>query len=89
MNREKLFRKAIDEISMLASEDPSFQTGPSIIAQLTYLLGLETKAISDRSRLKDIILGIQAVREVEPRNTAIADTLYQVSGEIGRMLTEG
>jgi hypothetical protein len=61
----------------------------SIIAQLEYLEGLETRRLSDRSHLSGITLGVLAVREIEGRDMPLADILHRVSAEAGRMREGG
>jgi hypothetical protein len=54
----------------------------SIINQLTYLTDLRSGRRSDWDRLKDLTLGILAVREIEPLDPALADLIYDVSEEV-------
>ena len=57
----------------------------SVIRQIDYLIDLETGLSTDRSRLKEIILGVQAAREIEPLDADLAEMLYTVSEQAQRM----
>lgn len=50
----------------------------SIDIQLDYLMQLLDNKISDRARLKDITIGIIAVREIEGVDDELAELLYEI-----------
>lgn len=85
MDRLRLFHKALDACVKLQGQYPEDETIDSIIKQIQYLISLETGQNRDRSRLKDIVIGIQAAREIEPLDLGIAQLLYAVDIEAGRM----
>jgi hypothetical protein len=85
MGRLPLFQKALDETESLHRAYPDVQTLQSIANQIKYLISLATGASTDRSRLREIILGVQAAREIEPLNRDLADLLYRVDEEAKRM----
>lgn len=70
--------KALADSINLSADYPNFQPLDSVIAQLQYLKGILDGDIEDRSRLKEIILGIYAAREFEERDMDFANTLYDV-----------
>lgn len=53
-----------------------------VAAQLTYLLSLADGSSSDESRLKDINIGLMAVREVEGADDTLADLLHALAQEV-------
>jgi len=68
--------------------DPDSQPLLSVQAQLEYILGLLDGSISDRSKLKDIIIGIYAVREFEDSDMEFANRLHEASA-LARAMKEG
>ena len=76
MTRLELFREALAKINTL--RNPLWR---SINLQLNYLIDLEEGRRSDRERLKDIIIGVQTVREIEP-DDILAPLLYRVCEEV-------
>lgn len=70
--------KALADSIKLLAEYPNFQPLESVIAQLQYLKGILNGEVEDRSRLKEIIIGIYAAREFEERDMDFANTLYDV-----------
>ena len=85
MDRLELFHKALDACIKLHGHYPKDETVDSVIKQIQYLISLETGQNRDRSRLKDIVIGIQAAKEIEPLDLDIAQLLYAVDIEAGRM----
>jgi Tsi6 len=78
MNRLGLLTEALAKSKNLQEQFPEVQTIGSIIRQLEYLIGVES-GVNDRSRLDEIILGVQAAREIEPLDGDLAELLYQVN----------
>jgi hypothetical protein len=66
-------------------ENPNFGVLKSIILQLEYLVAIELGTEKDRSRLKDIVIGAQAAREIDSVDLKLADVLYQVAEAVERM----
>jgi hypothetical protein len=85
MNRLALFMDARRKAQALHLKYPLLKTIESIIHQLDYLIELASGRSTDRSRLKDIILGVQAAREIEPLDLDLADTLYLVNEQVQQM----
>lgn len=70
--------KALADSIKLSAEYPNFQPLESVMVQLQYLKGVLDGDVEDRSRLKEIIIGIYAAREFEERDMEFANTLYDV-----------
>ena len=75
----ELISNARARCQQVQREFPGMPTLVSIERQLDYLLGLLRGEHNDRSRLRDIILGVQAAREVEPLDRELAKMLFEVS----------
>ncbi len=88
MNRIGLFQTAKAAMADLHVRFPEANAIVSISNQLDYLIGLEEGTEADRGRLSEIIIGVLAAREIEPRSEKAADLLYQVVDETDRMKTE-
>jgi hypothetical protein len=84
-NRLALFQEALEGCRRFAKTYPTPWVTHSMIAQIEYLIGLETGQSSDRSRLKGINIGILAIKEVEDSDRQLADLLCAVSAEARRM----
>ena len=85
MDRLALFEKALVEVEKLQCTYPSVQTLNSIQNQIKYLRSLASGESNDRSRLGEIILGVQAAREIESLNQQLAELLYEVDEQAGQM----
>lgn len=70
--------KALAHSVKLSVDYPNFQPLESVKAQLEYLKSILNGDVDDRSRLKEIILGIYAAREFEVRDMEFANNLYDV-----------
>lgn len=84
-NRLELFEEAMRKCNELIQLYPDLVVLVSIKNQIEYLLQLENKTNSDRSRLVDIIIGIQTAREIEQVDENAAELFYEVSSEVKRM----
>lgn len=73
----QVLRKALERCELLLQDSPDFQPLRSCKAQLEYLLGLLDGSSADRSRLKEIILGVYAAREFEMRDSEFAQLLHE------------
>lgn len=78
MNPEAIIDKAVEQSNRLTADYPNFQPLESVKAQLAYLKGILDGSIDDRSRLKEIIVGIYAAKEFEERDMDFANSLYDV-----------
>ena len=85
MDRLALFMTAKSEAQSLYRKFPQVKTIESIINQMSYLISLVAGEQVDRSRLPEIVVGIQAAREIEPLDVHLAETLYAVSEEVKMM----
>lgn len=74
----ELIDQTLTDSVKLSVDYPNFQPLESVILQLQYLKGILNGTIQDRSRLKEIIIGIYAAREFEERNMDFANRLYDV-----------
>jgi hypothetical protein len=63
---------------------PNFDIISSIIAQLEYMLHA-LKGETDKSRMKDIILGLYAVREFEESDPEFANALHAANALADKM----
>ena len=84
MGNLDIFLEALRRVEDLHSKFPDVQTIQSIIRQLEYLIGVKNGS-NDRSRLGEIILGVQAAREIEPLDGELAELLYRISDEAKQM----
>jgi hypothetical protein len=81
MNRTQLFQDALARCENLIGKYPGDPSLLSIVIQLNYLIELDAGARNDFDRLKDIIIGVLAVREIEPLDASLAEILYKVDEE--------
>jgi hypothetical protein len=77
MSRQQLFEQALAQCERLHADRPNLAVLNSIIAQLKYLLAVENGE-DDTSRLGEIMLGVQAARELENIDLGLAELLYKV-----------
>ena len=82
MGDARMLREALARTEALSRRHPETATLRSIVRQLDYLVSVATGANGDRSRLKDVILGVQAAREVEPLDPSLAELLYRCDAEV-------
>ena len=78
MNPIELINKARRQLTELGPECANAPPFESIRNQLDYLLALAEGTTRDRSKLARIIIGVQAVREVEPVNQELAVSLHEI-----------
>jgi hypothetical protein len=78
INEFQVLRTALAECERKLQQSPDFQPLLSIEEQIRYLIDVAETRTQDRSRLKDIIVGVYAAREFEDRDMAFANLLYQV-----------
>ena len=83
--RQQLFEKALRKCNELLNQYPNHGALLAIARQIEYLHGLETGVNPDRSRLKEITIGVLTAREIEPLDEDVAELFYKVSGEANRM----
>jgi hypothetical protein len=85
MNRIDLFLSALTGAQSLQFRYPQDNSVQSIVKQLSFLVELERGERSDAARLSDIIIGVLALKEVEPLDSNLAAVLYDVSVEVESM----
>lgn len=81
MNRLQLLELGRQKCSALLGQYPSSTALLSVSRQIAYLIGLEDGSVVDRSRLKDITIGVITAREIEPLDDDAAETFYQIASE--------
>ena len=86
MDRLTLFEKALRETQSLRDQFPGMPTIASIVRQLDYLIALDSGQSTDRSRIEDVVLGVQAAREIEALDERCAETLHEVSARVRAMM---
>jgi hypothetical protein len=84
----ELYERARNRIDILLQAEPDNPLLESVKVQLQYLKDLEDGKRQDRTRLKDINLGLTAVREIEGWDDELADLLHRISAEV-RQMVEG
>lgn len=83
--RSSLFNRALTACGKLRVRHPENVAIKSIIAQLQYLIEVESGRNADRSRLDTIVIGVLARREVEPLDIKTAKLLEKVAEEAWKM----
>lgn len=63
----------------LLSKYPNSVALQSVAKQIEYLINLEEGAQSDRSRLKDITIGVLTAREIEQLDEDVAEIFYKIA----------
>ena len=81
MNRLQLLEQGRQQCAALKAQFPDVQAIESVGIQIEYLIGLETGALSDRSRLKDIVIGALTAREIEPLDVDASEVFYKIASE--------
>jgi 1,2-phenylacetyl-CoA epoxidase PaaB subunit len=84
-DRLALLGGALERARNLYSRNPDSLPILWVVQQLEYLMGVATGQTSDRSRLKDINLGLIAAREIEDRDMELADMLHRIDAEARRL----
>lgn len=85
MTRKQLLELGRQECSLLLGQYPSSTALLSVLRQIEYLIGIDDGSIMDRSRLKDITIGVMTAREIEPLDDGAAEIFYQIASEAKRM----
>jgi len=70
------------------NEFPTFDILQSIVAQLQYMASVLSGNNSDKSRMKEIIVGLYAIREFEESDPEFADALMQAQ-DIAEKIASG
>ena len=78
MNQEtEVLTKALAKCASLLHDYPAFPPLLSTKVQLEYLIALVNGSSNDRSRLKDIIIGVYAAREFETIDMSFPNLVYE------------
>jgi hypothetical protein len=85
MNRQQLLELGRQKCGALLGQYPGSTALLSVSRQIEYLIGIEGGSVSDRSRLKDITIGVITAREIEPLDDDAAETFYQIASEAKQM----
>ncbi|MCW8932607.1 MAG: immunity protein Tsi6 family protein [Gammaproteobacteria bacterium] len=78
MNKFKLINSAKKLISKRLNQSNEFEIYHSIDAQLNYLSELLENKISDRTKLKEINVGLYAIREFEESDPELSSVLKKI-----------
>ena len=78
MNNIEKIDLAIKMCQKLDKEYPGFVILDSIDTQLRYVKNIIEKNSTDKSKLKDILLGVYAAKEIEERDMNFAELLYEI-----------
>jgi len=84
-DRLMLLEKGRQQCDLLRTQYPQSVALESVAKQIEYLIGLEQGTHSDRSRLKDITIGVLTAREIEPLDENAAETFHQIAGMVRGM----
>lgn len=82
MSRVKLLELGRLKCNALLDQYPDTPAILSVSRQLDYLIGLESGSVTDRSRLKEITIGVIAAREVEALDDDVAEVFHRISSEV-------
>jgi hypothetical protein len=85
MTRQQLLERGRQECSRLLAQYPSSTALLSVSRQIEYLIGIAGGSVTDRSRLKEITIGVITAREIEPLDDDAAETFYQIASEAKQM----
>ncbi len=87
--RLALFEMGLQRCNDLLQKYPNYPPLQSVQKQISYLIGIERGINSDRSRLKEITIGILTVREIEGLdNDDVFEIFHQISAVARAMNTE-
>jgi hypothetical protein len=81
MNRQQLLELGRHKCILLLGQYPNNAALLSVSRQIEYLIGIEDGSVTDRSRIKDITIGVITSREIEPLDDDAAETFYQIASE--------
>lgn len=84
-NRLQLFEEGLQQCNDLLANHPNSVALLSISRQISYLIELESGANPDRSRLKEIIIGVLTAREIEPLDDKAAEVFYKIASVAKQM----
>jgi hypothetical protein len=85
MNKNEIIERALQECESLMKQHPTCSPLEYVAVQLRYLKGLLAGEHSDKSRLKDINVGLIAVREFSTRFPDFTEQLFAVAKVVDDM----
>ncbi|MGF6415783.1 immunity protein Tsi6 family protein [Paraburkholderia sp. MM5482-R1] len=83
--RLSILQSALTASEQLLARYPENNALQSINVQLKYLMSVASGEESDRSRLKEIIIGVLTAREIESLDEDAAELFYKAADEARRM----
>ncbi len=83
--RLELFYIALEKCENLIGLYPDLIVLKSIYNQIEYLISFEKNMDIDKSRISEIIIGVQTVREIEPLDDIASEIFYRVADEARKM----
>lgn len=83
-----LFEKGREAIAELERQWPTLYYLPSFRAQVDYLEAVEVGSEPDRTRLKDINIGVITAKDIEDRDVQAAAVLHEISATARAMEVE-
>lgn len=83
--RLELFYIARKKCDNLMKSHPNLIVLKSIYNQIEYLISFEKNMDIDKSRIFEIIIGTQTVREIEPLDDIASEIFYRVADEARKM----
>lgn len=86
--RIRLFEEALARLRVALEKAPYMFPLESVIAQIQYLLDVESGKSVDRSRLATISVGQIAARDIDNFDESLAELLHEVSAEARDMVSE-
>jgi hypothetical protein len=76
MSRRQLFELGRQKCDTLLAKYPESTALLSVSRQIKYLIGIDDGSVSDRSRLREISIGVITSREIQPLEDDAAETFY-------------
>ncbi len=86
--RKQLIEKALFKSREVKLKFPTYFFWDTLERQLEYLLDLAENKTCDKSKLKNMTIGILTVREIEGLDEELSDSLYQVADMAEKMRWE-
>jgi len=85
MNEKEIIEQALQECESLLKQHPTCSPLEYVAVQLRYLISFVSGENADKSRLKDINVGLVAVREFSTRFPDFTEQLFAVSKVVDDM----
>lgn len=83
--RIELFNRGLALCKKYKEQYPGDPVFESIENQIVYLVNIEKGTQKDRTKLKEIVLGVLAAREVESLDSTFAQVLYDIDSKVKLM----